>query len=78
MQDVLKKKPVNALNGVWSLYGGAFMMAIALSVWWTAMPFIIRNIGGNEGHVGYAWAANMLGYVVCLLLAGLALGQYNP
>jgi MFS family permease len=42
------------------------------------MPFIIRNIGGTEDHVGYAWASNMFGYMVCLLLAGVALGQHNP
>jgi MFS family permease len=42
------------------------------------MPFIIRNIGGTEEHVGYAWASNMIGYMVCLFLAGVALGQHNP
>ena len=42
------------------------------------MPFIIRRIGGTEGHVGYAWAANMFGYMVCLLLAGLYFGRHNP
>ena len=71
-------KTKNFLSGVRSLYGAAFMMSIALSVWWTAMPFIVRNIGGSEGQVGYAWALNMLCYIVCLLLAGLALGQHNP
>ena len=39
------------------------------------MPFIIRNIGGTEEHVGYAWAANMLGYMLCLLFAGTMLGH---
>ena len=66
------------LHGVRPLYGAAFMMAISLSAWWTTMPFIVRNIGGSEGHVGYAWAANMLGYLVCLPLAGAALGRHNP
>lgn len=61
--------------GVWPLYGSAFAMAISLNVLWTAMPFIIRNIGGTEEHVGYAWAANMLGYMLCLLLAGTMLGH---
>ncbi len=42
------------------------------------MPFIIDNIGGTKAHVGYAWAANMFGYLVCLLLAGLFLGSHNP
>ena len=63
---------------MWSLYGASFAMAITLSVWWTAMPFIIRNIGGTESHVGYAWATNMLGYMVCLLIAGAAMGEHNP
>ena len=61
--------------GVWPLYGAAFAMAISLNVLWTAMPFIIRNIGGTEEHVGYSWAANMLGYMVCLLFAGTLLGH---
>jgi len=63
--------------GVWPLYGAAFAMAISLNVLWTAMPFIIRNIGGTEEHVGYVWAANMLGYLVCLLFAGTVLGHLN-
>ncbi|MBN2269130.1 MAG: MFS transporter [Sedimentisphaerales bacterium] len=53
-------------------------MAIGLSVLWTAMPFIVRNIGGTEQHVGYIWAANMLGYLVCLLLAASMLGHLAP
>ena len=61
--------------GVWPLYGAAFAMAISLNVLWTAMPFIIRNIGGTEEHVGYTWAANMLGYMLCLLFAGTMLGH---
>jgi len=78
MKSVFDKNPANILHGVRPLYGAAFMMAISLNAWWTTMPFIIREIGGSEGHVGYAWAANMLGYLVCLLLAGAALGQHNP
>jgi MFS family permease len=69
---------MNTLHGVPPLYGAAFMMAISLSAWWTTMPFVVRNIGGTEDHVGYAWAANMFGYLVCLLLAGAALGEHNP
>jgi MFS family permease len=61
--------------GVWPLYGAAFLMAISLNVLWTAMPFIIRNIGGTEEQVGYAWAANMLGYMLCLLAAATMLGH---
>jgi MFS family permease len=78
MKGLFGKNPANALHGVRPLYGAAFMMGISLSTWWTTMPFIVRNVGGTESHVGYAWAANMLGYMVCLLLAGAALGQYNP
>ena len=61
--------------GVWPLYGAAFAMAISLNILWTTMPFIIRNIGGTEEHVGYAWAANMLGYMACLLFAATMLGH---
>jgi len=64
-------------RGVWPLYGAAFAMAISLNVLWTAMPFIVRNIGGTEEHVGYAWATNMLGYMVCLLYAAAMLGHLN-
>jgi MFS family permease len=78
LRGVFDKNQKIGLHGVLSLYGAAFMMAISLNAWWTTMPFIIRNIGGSEDHVGYAWAANMLGYLVCLLLAGAILGQHNP
>ncbi|OHB60848.1 MAG: hypothetical protein A2167_00960 [Planctomycetes bacterium RBG_13_46_10] len=78
LKTVFGNNPAGNLRGVWFLYGAAFMMSIAISVWWTAMPFIVRNIGGTESHVGYAWAANMLGYMVCLLLAGVTLGRHNP
>jgi len=53
-------------------------MATGLSVLWTAMPFIIRNIGGTEEHIGYIWAFNMLGYMLCLLLAAVMLGHLAP
>ena len=78
MKNVAYENLAKTLHGVRPLYGAAFMMAISLSAWWTTMPFIVRTIGGSEGHVGYAWAANMFGYLVCLLLAGAALGQHNP
>ena len=41
------------------------------------MPFIIRNIGGTEEHVGYIWAANMLGYLLFLLFTAAMLGHLN-
>lgn len=78
MKNVLDKISPNSLRGVCSLYGASFAMALTLSVWWTAMPFIIRNIGGTESHVGYAMATNMLGYMVCLLIAGTTMGEHNP
>lgn len=78
MNDRSPGNPTSALRGVWSLYGAAFAMAINLSVLWTAMPFIIRNIGGTEEHVGFVWAANMTGYVICLLVAAILLGHVNP
>jgi len=64
--------------GIWPLYGAAFCMSMSLSALWTAMPFVIRNIGGTESHVGYAWAANMAGYMICLIITGFALGRHNP
>ena len=63
---------------IWPLYGAAFAMSISINSWWTSMPFIVRNIGGTKAHVGYSWAANMLGYLGCLLLAGLFFGSHNP
>lgn len=71
-------KYIHTLSGIWPLYGASFTMAISLSVWWTAMPFVVRDIGGTEAHVGYVWAANMLGYVCCLLLAGAVPRELNP
>ncbi|HIJ53555.1 MAG TPA: MFS transporter [Planctomycetes bacterium] len=78
MKKSLSKCVRQALANVWPLYGAAFAMAIGLSVLWTAMPFILRNIGGTEEHVGYAWAANMLGYLLSLLFATSMLGHLNP
>ncbi len=69
MKKLCSQSVRQILAGVWPLYGSAFAMAISLSVLWTAMPFIIRNIGGTEEHVGYVWAANMVGYMLCLLPA---------
>jgi len=78
MKKSFSKCVRQALANVWPLYGAAFAMAISLSVLWTAMPFIVRNIGGTEEHVGYAWAANMLGYLFCLLFAVAILGHLSP
>jgi MFS family permease len=78
MKKTFSKSVRQALVNIWPLYGAAFAMAISLSILWTAMPFIVRNIGGTEEHVGYIWAANMLGYLLCLLFAASMLGHLNP
>ncbi len=78
MIKIYSKRVREALVNVWPLYGSAFAMATGLSVLWTAMPFIIRNIGGTEEHIGYIWAFNMLGYMLCLLLAAVMLGHLAP
>ncbi len=75
MKEISDKSTIFA---IWPLYGAAFCMALALNALWTAMPFVIRNIGGTESHVGYAWAANMLSYMFCLIVTGFALGRHNP
>jgi MFS family permease len=54
----------------WPLYGAAFMMAISLSMAWTAMPFVLSYMGGTPAHVGYAPAINNLAYMIALLVAG--------
>ena len=45
-------KTVTSTNRAWPLYGAAFATAIALSVCWTAMPFVLTGIDGTEAHVG--------------------------
>ncbi len=78
MVKAFSKSVRQALANVWPLYGAAFAMALGLSVLWTAIPFILRNIGGTEEHVGYALAVNMLGYLLCLLFTAAKLGHLNP
>jgi MFS family permease len=78
MKNLFDKNPAGTARSIWFLYGGTFAMSIALSVLWTTMPFVVRNVGGTEDHVGYAWAANMFGYMVSLVLAGMVLGRHNP
>ncbi len=78
MEKMLSNHIRRAFKNIWPLYGAAFAMAISLSVMWTAMPFIVRNIGGTEEHVGFIWAANMLAYMLCLLFAAAMLGHLNP
>lgn len=78
MMKIYLQRVREALVNVWPLYGSAFAMATNLSVLWTAMPFIIRNIGGTEEHVGYIWAFNMFGYMLCLLLTAVMFGHLAP
>jgi len=59
----------------WPLYGAAFMMAISLSMAWTAMPFVLSNMGGTNAHVGYAPAVNTLAYMIALLVTGSRFGH---
>ncbi len=59
----------------WPLYGAAFMMAISLSMAWTAMPFVLTWMGGAERHVGYAPAVNTLAYMIALLVTGPRFGH---
>jgi len=59
----------------WPLYGAAFMMAISLSMAWTAMPFVLSNMGGTNLHVGYAPAVNTLAYMIALLVTGSRFGH---
>lgn len=65
-------------RGFWPLLGAAFWMSLGLNILWTPMPFIIRNMGGTEEHVGYSWAAYMFGYLLCLLFTGAKLGHLDP
>ncbi len=59
----------------WPLYGAAFMMAVSLSVAWTAMPFVLSNMGGTNAHVGYGPAVNTLAYMIALLVTGSRFGH---
>ncbi len=62
-------------DGAWPLYGAAFMMAVSLSMAWTAMPFVLSTIGGTNADVGYAPAINNLAYMIALLFTGSRLGH---
>ncbi len=61
----------------WPLYGAAFATALSLAIAWTAMPFVLKAIGGTEAHVGYAPAANSLAYMIALVLTGSLLGHLD-
>lgn len=69
------KTSVPSRERAWPLYGAAFFTALSLSICWTAMPFVLRAIGGTPAHVGYAPAANGLAYMAALLITGSLLGH---
>lgn len=75
MSEESKGLPPGGHDSAWPLYGAAFMMAICLSMAWTAMPFILTIIGGTNAHVGYAPAVNNLAYMIALLVTGPRLGH---
>ena len=66
-----------ARDDAWPLYGAAFMMAICLSMAWTAMPFVLSTMGGTKAHVGYAPAVNNFAYMIALLVTGSHLGYFH-
>lgn len=75
MSQECKGLPPGGPDRAWPLYGAAFMMAVCLSMAWTAMPFILSSIGGTDAHVGYAPAINNLAYMIALLVTGSQLGH---
>lgn len=75
MSEERKGLPPGRPDSAWPLYGAAFMMAVCLSMAWTAMPFILTVIGGTNAHVGYAPAVNNLAYMITLLITGSRLGH---
>lgn len=60
------------------LYLAAFFMATSINVWWVALPFIVKRMGGSDTHVGLCFAAQMACYLVGCLLASFVLDQLNP
>ncbi|MCU0914948.1 MAG: MFS transporter [Planctomycetes bacterium] len=75
MSDENMQVRPEAHGRAWPLYGAAFMMAISLSMAWTAMPFVLSAMGGTNAHVGYAPAVNTLAYMIALLAAGSWFGH---
>jgi len=75
MPDVRKEPPLDRQDRAWPQYSAAFMMALCLSMAWTAMPFVLSAMGGTNAHVGYAPAVNNLAYMIALFVAGSRLGH---
>jgi len=75
MPDERKGPLTKARERAWPQYAAAFMMALCLSMAWTAMPFVLSAMGGTKAHVGYAPAVNNLAYMIALFIAGARLGH---
>jgi MFS family permease len=75
MSDENKEPRLDRHPRAWPLYGAALMMAVSLSMAWTAMPFVLSHMGGSRDHVGYAPAVNNLAYMIALLVAGSRFGH---
>jgi MFS family permease len=67
-----------ASHRAWPLYAAAFMTSLALSVCWTAMPFVVTGMGGSKVDVGNAVAFNSLTYVIALLVTGTLFKHLEP
>jgi len=77
MSEESKELWPNRHGRAWPLYGAALMMAVSLSMAWTAMPFVLSTMGGTNAHVGYAPAVNSFAYVIALLVTGSRCGHLS-
>jgi len=57
-------------NNLPLLYVAAFLMAFVLGgIWWVALPFIVKRLGGSDANVGQCFALHMGLYMGgCLLV----------
>ncbi|MBN1766199.1 MAG: MFS transporter [Sedimentisphaerales bacterium] len=60
------------------LFFAAFTMAFAINSWWTALPFIIVRLGGNESDVGKCFALYLGIYGLGCIVTGSILSHLNP
>jgi MFS family permease len=77
MSEEDKERRPHLHSRAWPLYSAALMMAVSLSMAWTAMPFVLSTMGGTNAHVGYAPAANSLAYMIALLVTGSRCGHLS-
>ncbi len=77
MPEESKELRVSSSDRAWPLYGAALMMAVSLSMAWTAMPFVLSWMGGTSAHVGYAPAVNTFAYLIALLVTGPRFGHLS-